>query len=304
MPSLRFGIVRIQNLPWNELVKQFQQIEEWGFDNAWIYDHLSWPSRGEPDRDKPWFECWVSLAALLQETSTLRIGPLVASMTLRNPTMLAAHAVTVNQISGGRLELGIGAAGAPRDHAAIGIPEWPPEERVRRFEEYIAIVARLLDGETVDREGRAYAIHDATLFPEADPPKRPPLTIAAHGPKSLKIVARFADSWSSVGVPARSTQGSRPGATWDEQIVTARKRNQMLDELCREHGRDPKTIVRSFLTSFGSREPIPGVDAFASHVQDLHGAGMNEILFHWPDDPDQLSKLTAIAQALPDLRKL
>lgn len=301
---LRFGIVRIQNRPWDELVEQFRQIERWGFDNAWIYDHLSWPSREEPDRDKPWFECWVALAALFQETTSLRIGPLVASMTLRNPTMLAAHAASLHQISGGRLELGIGAAGAPRDHAATGLEEWTPAERVERFGEYIEIVSRLLSGETVDHEGRAYSIREAGLFPEPGRLFRPPLTIAAHGLKSLKIVARFADSWSSVSAPASTTAGGRPGPNQDEQLIRARERNHRLDDLCDEIGRDPKTIARSFLTSFGSREPFPGVDEFATRVRELQETGMNEILVHWPDDPGQLDALTAIAERLPELRAL
>ncbi|HET7482364.1 MAG TPA: LLM class flavin-dependent oxidoreductase [Actinomycetota bacterium] len=304
MPPLRFGVVRIQNRPWDELVADFRQIEAWGFDNAWIYDHLSWPSRAEPDRDKPWFECWVTLGALFEETSTLRIGPLVASMTLRNPTMLAAHAMTAHQISGGRLELGIGAAGAPRDHAATGVPEWSPSERAPRFGEYVEVVSRLLDGERVDYEGELYPVADAELFPEPGRPLRPPLTIAAHGPKALAVVARFADSWSSVAVPSSSTRGGRAAPERDEQLEVARNRNRMLDDLCAENGRNPRGIVRSFLTPIGSREPIPDVDTFSSYVADLKAAGMNEILMTWPDDRTQLDALASIADALPLLRTI
>jgi alkanesulfonate monooxygenase SsuD/methylene tetrahydromethanopterin reductase-like flavin-dependent oxidoreductase (luciferase family) len=303
MPPLRLGIVRIQDRPWDELVDQFRQIEAWGFDTAWVFDHLSWPSRAEPSPDKPWFECWAVLAALFQETTTLRMGPLVASMTLRNPTMLAAHAATVHQISGGRLELGIGAAGAPRDHAATGVPEWSPAERVDRFVEFVEVVSRLLSGETVGLEGRYFDIHSARLWPEAGVPSRPPLTIAAHGAKSLETVARYADSWSSVGIPSQRLMGGKPPPALGEQLAVARDRNDLLDQLCRDIGRDPATIVRSFLTPLGRSEPLPSVDEFASYLRGLTGAGMNEIIINWPDDESQLPALKSIAEALPQLRE-
>jgi alkanesulfonate monooxygenase SsuD/methylene tetrahydromethanopterin reductase-like flavin-dependent oxidoreductase (luciferase family) len=236
------------------------------------------------------------LPALFRDTTTLRIGPLVASMTLRNPTMLAAHAATVDHVSGGRLELGLGAAGAARDHGATGVAEWSRAERSERFAEWVEIVVRLLGGEELVFGGRHYGVSGARLQP--GPVQDPlPVTVAAFGPKSLEVAARHAHTWNSLGY---TLQGRR--VTGDNEIALARSRNETLDSLCGSIGRDPASIARSYLTAFGRREPLPPVEKFEEIVRALEGAGMTDVIINWPDDERQYDALVAIAQALPELR--
>ncbi|MGH2808796.1 MAG: LLM class flavin-dependent oxidoreductase [Actinomycetota bacterium] len=293
---MRFGIVRIQNLPLDELAAHFRQIEAWGFDHAWIYDHLSWPPGKPPE---PWFECWTVLPALFHATSTLRIGPLVASMTLRNPTMLAAHAATVDHLSGGRLELGIGAAGALRDHRFTGVPEWSRRERIERLREYMEIVTRLLAGDVVDHVGAHYHVRRASVTPGSVQEPRIPVTLAALGPRSIAIAAAYADTWNSLGygLDAKPVFG-------DQELDVLRARTEQLEAACRELGRDSNDLQRSYLTSFGRREEMPPVEDFSERVRSFAEIGVTDLIIHWPEDDRQYDALVAIAQALPELRAL
>jgi alkanesulfonate monooxygenase SsuD/methylene tetrahydromethanopterin reductase-like flavin-dependent oxidoreductase (luciferase family) len=218
-------------------------------------------------------------------------------MTLRNPTMLAAHAVTVDHVSDGRLELGVGAAGAARDHGATGAPEWSKKERSERLAEWVEIIVRLLDGEELVYAGKHYAVSGARLEP--GPVQSPlPLTVAALAPRSIAVAARYATTWNSMPYQ----HGKR--VTGADEIALAKERNEKLDAICAEIGRDPSSIGRSYLTSLGRREPLPPVERFGEIVRALAGAGMTDVIINWPTDEAQYDALVAIAQALPELRSL
>jgi hypothetical protein len=175
------------------------------------------------------------------------------------------------------------------------VPEWSARERGERLAEWVEIVVRLLDGEELVYAGRHYGVSGARLQP--GPVQDPlPVTVAAHGPRSLEVAARYATTWNSLGY----VRGKR--VTGDEEIELARSRNERLDSICAEIGREPSSIGRSYLTSLGRREPLPPVERFAEIVRALEGAGMTDVIINWPEDERQYDALVAIAQALPELR--
>jgi alkanesulfonate monooxygenase SsuD/methylene tetrahydromethanopterin reductase-like flavin-dependent oxidoreductase (luciferase family) len=159
---IRFGILTVQNLPWSTLVEHWRHIEALGFDSVWVADHFLNPHAVEED----WFDGWTLLSALATQTSTIRIGTLVTNIIYRNPALIARQAQTLDHISNGRLELGIGAT-TERDPSAsmLGYEIWSTSERVQRFREVVEIVDCMLRQETTTYQGRYYQITEARLRP-------------------------------------------------------------------------------------------------------------------------------------------
>src|SRR5665811_1323736 len=177
--SPSFGVMVLQNAPWPVLLERARRVEAMGFDTLWVGDHFVNPYA--PDQD--WFEGWTLLAALAASTSRIRLGPLVSSVTLRSPALLARMALTVDHVSGGRLELGIGPGGAPLDYRMTGLPTWEPRERVDRLEETLTIVSALLERGSVHHEGTHYRIDDAILNPRPVQRPRPCLLYTSPSPR-------------------------------------------------------------------------------------------------------------------------
>jgi alkanesulfonate monooxygenase SsuD/methylene tetrahydromethanopterin reductase-like flavin-dependent oxidoreductase (luciferase family) len=278
---LRFGIITLQQVfdtPAG-IVALAHRCEALGFDSFWLADHLSMPPRREMVR----LEGWTLLAALAAQTSRIRLGLLVTSITPRHPTLLALQAATVDQISAGRLELGIGAAGAPADYAVLGLDPWPPGERVERLREQVEILDGLLRGELTAYEGRYYRVRDAWKLPVVQRP-RPPLVIAAQAPRALRVVARFADTWSSLGGQPISALGGGSGEhlAFEQAVAETRRQNELLDRYCTEAGRDPRQVVRSVAAYRVDPPPFTSVGAFEEFVGRYREIGMQEFVFYWP----------------------
>jgi alkanesulfonate monooxygenase SsuD/methylene tetrahydromethanopterin reductase-like flavin-dependent oxidoreductase (luciferase family) len=285
MGELRFALCTDQNLPWPTLVQRWQYFESLGFDSLWVCDHLIQPSRP----DGPYLEGWTLLAALAARTERVRIGVLVSSNTFRHPVVLAKEAVTLDHISNGRLELGIGAGWYVPEHQVYGI-EFPTASKlVGRFREAVEILDRLLRAradELTSYEGHYYQLKDAPFRPGPIQRPRPPFTIGAKKPRMLRIAAEFADTWNSSG-----------------SVEELRTRNQILDEQCAAIGRDPSTIRRS-LYGWASRmqaDPWQSVDAFQDVIGRYREAGVNEFIIDAPG-PAQFPVLERIvAEAIPTL---
>ena len=279
MKGFRVGISAMQYEPYPVLRKKWRYFEELGFESIWHCDHLLFTS----DSTVPLFEGWTVLAALAAETSRIRLGVLVSSNVLRHPALLAQQAITVDHISEGRLEVGIGCGWFEEEHERFGIPLYEPGVRVDRFSEALEIIDPLLRGETVSYEGRHYQLSEARLRPLPVQSPRPPLTLAAHGPRMLRISARYADRWNSTGTPEEMT-----------------KRNRLLDEVCEKIGRDPTEIIRSLrlsipkLVSRGLPDPWSSAGAFTEVVGRYGEAGVNEFIIDQPR-PDQYKTAERIA---------
>ena len=284
MPQrLQFGIVRNQNLPWGTLAHHWQRFEEVGFDSVWACDHFQRPSIPEA----PYLDGWTSLAALAALTSRIRIGVLVSSNTFRHPALLAKQAVTVDHLSGGRLELGLGTGWYEPEHERFGLPFPSPGQLVDRFREAVELVNLLLSRDVTTYEGRYYQVRNAPFLPTPVQRPRPPLTLGAHGPRMLRIVATHADRWNSFGT-----------------VAEIRERNALLDEECSALGRDPATIVRSLYgwTLKLGVDPWQSRDAFQEVIGRYREAGINEFLMEAPGE-DQFGVMERVAtDVLPGLR--
>jgi len=259
----------LQNAPWATLLERWLLLDELGFDSVWVADHFAMSTRP----GDPWLEGWTLLAALASHTKRLRVGTMVTNIALHNPAVLARQALTVDHVSGGRLELGIGAGGATTDHAMTGVPNWDPPERAARLREYVEIVDHLLRNEVTTYRGRYYRIEDAEVHPAPIQKPRPPLTLAAWGPTTLKLAARYADSWNTL---------ARPGISTQQALETTREHNRMLDEYCVQVGRDPDKVSRSLLAwPLMPEAPFDSDDAFHSFVGRYREAGIDEFIFYW-----------------------
>jgi F420-dependent oxidoreductase-like protein len=280
---VRFGIVTDQNLPWATLVERWQLFEALGFDSAWDCDHFIQPSRPSGD----YFEAWTLLAGLAAVTTRIRVGVLVSSNTFRHPSLLAKQAVTLDHISNGRLELGLGAGWYAPEHPMFGLEFWSPKERVERFEEAVELIHTWLTSETTSYSGRYYQLEDAPTRPRPVQQPRPPLVLAAHRPRMLRIIARYADTWNSFGT-----------------VEEMRERNAQLDEACASIDRDPTSIVRSLYgwAAMMPNDPWDSVEAFRDMVGRYAEAGVNEFLIDQPRLEQEAVLERVAAEVLPSLR--
>ena len=230
--SLKLGVVlpeAEQVVRWSELRRMVLAAEAVGFDSVWVCDHLLIQNPGcEPIG--PW-ELWSTLSAIAAVTETIELGSLVAATSFHAPPMLAKKASTVDEISDGRLILGLGAGWNQIEYRAFG---YPYDHRVSRFEEAFTIIRRLLAGETVSWHGKYYQIEECTLLPRsARSDGGPPLLVGSIGPRMLGITLPFVDLWnvwySDFG---NSVTGLLPVL-------------EKLDAACELAGRDPSTLGRT-----------------------------------------------------------
>ncbi|HEY1298824.1 MAG TPA: TIGR03560 family F420-dependent LLM class oxidoreductase [Chloroflexota bacterium] len=280
---MRFGIVTDQNQSWATIVERWQLFDALGFDSAWDCDHFVQPSRPTG----PYFEAWTLLGGLAAVTQRIRVGVLVSSNTFRHPSLLAKQAVTLDHISNGRLDIGLGAGWYAPEHPMFGLELWPPGERVARFEEAVELLHNWLTADTASYSGTYYQMREAPNRPRPVQQPRPPLVLGGHRPRMLGIIARYADTWNSFG-------------TVDEM----RERNAQLDEACARVGRDPRSIVRSLYgwAAMMPSDPWESVEAFRDMVGRYAEAGVNEFLIDQPR-PEQEAVLERVAaEVLPSLR--
>src|SRR5215216_3128002 len=211
---------------WLDLLDFAHRAEDLGFDSLWVPDHFLLGSDDDSEPIGGW-ECWSLLAALAATTTRVELGSLVSCTGYPNPALLAKVAGTVDEISGGRLVLGLGAGWAESEFHAFGVPF---DHRVSRFEEALQIIGPLLRAGHVDFDGAYYQARDCELRPPGPRRHGPPIMIGGSGPRMLGLTARYADAWNA-------DFGSTP-----ESI---RFLNDAVDAACQEVGRDPATLERS-----------------------------------------------------------
>jgi alkanesulfonate monooxygenase SsuD/methylene tetrahydromethanopterin reductase-like flavin-dependent oxidoreductase (luciferase family) len=249
--------------------------EELGFHAAYTYDHLSWRSF----RDKPWYGAVPTLTAAAGVTSTLRIGTLVTSPNFRHPVTLAKDLMTLDDVSQGRVTLGIGAGGSGFDATVLGQEPWPPRERADRFGEFVGLLDRLLTNGTVSYEGEFYSAHEARTLPGCVQRPRIPFAVAATGPRGMRLTARYGQAWVTTGDPALYETG-----TPQESLAAVRGQVERLGAACAEAGRDVAKLPKVMLTGFTPDQgrPMQSVDAFVDFAGKHAEAGIDEIVVHWP----------------------
>ncbi|HEX9098765.1 MAG TPA: TIGR03560 family F420-dependent LLM class oxidoreductase [Candidatus Dormibacteraeota bacterium] len=277
---LRFGIkLSGQDTTIEALRAVWRIADEGGFDHVWDFDHLASIGDGGPGRII--YEGWTLQAAMAEATKRVRLGCLVTGNTYRHPVLLAKMAVTVDHLSGGRLEFGIGAAWAEIEHTMYGIEGL--DHRVGRLSESLQVIKSVWTQERTNFDGRYYQLTDAIANPKPVQRPYPPIWIGASGPTTLKLVARHADVWN-IG-------GGEPDKVKE---LTA-----TLEEACGAVGRDPSEIRRSIQFDWD------GADR--SRLLELCGRlfelGVTEqVIYLRGQEPVALAG--KVAEALPDLRKV
>lgn len=258
--GVRFGLdVSQHQLTWDELLARARFAEDLGFESAWVFDHFK-ALYGDPSG--PCMDGWTVLAALAAATDSIRIGSLVTGVTYRHPSILAAQAASVDHISGGRLELGIGAAWFEQEHRELGIDFPPPGERTARLEEALEVIRRLLTEDRAHYEGRYFRLEGASYNPKPVQKPHPPLWIGANGTKRMiPLAARVADVWHASGGPEKLT-----------------RKRRVLEAEAERVGRDPSEIVRATWLSIS--EPLDEVKARAEELRDV---GIGYFTVSWPE---------------------
>lgn len=280
---------------WPQMRAMAQRAEQIGLDSVWLGDHLLYRDDGLPPRG-PW-EAWTMLAALAAATERVALGPLVAATSFHNPALLAKKAATLDEISGGRLILGLGAGWNEAEYRAYGFPFG---HRVSRFEEAFTIIRQLLREGRSDFRGRYYQLEDCELLPRGPRPQGPPLMIGSSGPRMLEITLPHVDSWNAWF----AWFGNTPDGY-------AAMRAQV-DDACRLAGRDPSAVERtlalfvSFPGALGRSmgdltrpdvEPIPGDPAIlAASLRAFADLGVGHVQLVL--DPITVDTIAALAPVL------
>jgi alkanesulfonate monooxygenase SsuD/methylene tetrahydromethanopterin reductase-like flavin-dependent oxidoreductase (luciferase family) len=268
MADLRFCAYQYQHLPLDALRRRWRDAEACGFDVIWNCDTIV-----EPDRPRHMmFDGPTTLAMMAAETSRVRVGTLVSSLYFRHPVSLTKAAMTLDRLTDGRVEVGLGVGDPSAGAAAAGV-SWSPAEQVARFAEFVELVDLLLRQEVTTYAGTYYRCEAAETIPLPVQRPRPPITVAAHGPKMLGIAARYADGWSSWGGYGVETEQ-------DFYAVTA-QRCARFDELATDAGRDPQGIRHS-LVCFPPLPPWESTEYFTDMIGRFRVLGIDEFVLYWP----------------------
>ena len=280
---------------WPDLAEMARLAEDIGLDSVWVGDHYLY--RDAKRSRGPW-EAWTQLAALAAVTSRVELGPLVASTSFHQPGVLAKFAATVDEISDGRLILGLGAGWNAAEYAAFGFAY---DHRVSRFEEAFTIIRTLLREGQIDFDGTYYQLRDCELLPHGPRPDGPPLLIGSSGPRMLRITMPYVQSWNAW----YSTYGN----TTDGLAV----QRELVDQACSDVGRDPTEVERTvaaFLSlpgASGQRDfdrlrtpPISGSpDEIAATLRGFAAQGIGHVQL--VIDPATAAGVEALAPVLDEL---
>ncbi|MGS2589048.1 LLM class flavin-dependent oxidoreductase [Streptomyces hebeiensis] len=254
---------------------KWRRAEELGFHTAYTYDHLTWRSF----REGPWFGALPTLTAAATATDRLRLGTLVTSPNFRHPVTLAKELISLDDISGGRITLGVGAGGNGFDATALGQEAWTPRERADRFAEFVPLLDRLLTEGAVTHRGTHYSADEARNIPGCVQRPRVPFAVAATGPRGLRLAARHGQAWVTTGDPSLYEEG-----TPEQSIEALRGQIGKLDKACTDIGRDVAEMDKILLTGFTPERSglLESVDAFVDFAGRHQEIGFTEIVLHWP----------------------
>jgi F420-dependent oxidoreductase-like protein len=259
---MRFGLdVAQHQLTWGELLDRVRLAEDAGFDGAWVFDHFQ-ALYGDPSG--PCLEGWTLLAGLSRETSSIRLGTLVTGMTHRHPSVLAAQAVTVDHLSNGRLELGVGAAWNRREHRELGIEFPSAGERMDRLEEGVRVLKLLMTTDDASFDGAQYRLDHASYRPRPVQRPHPPLWIGGTGRRRLLPAAgRHADVWHG----------------WAESAEELAEMNGIIDRAAEAAGRDPHVVARA--SELDLSQPM---DDIRRDLDMLEAGGVSYLTVGWPSE--------------------
>lgn len=266
MTAPRIGVAMWPIQSWRESRELWSRAEQLGFEHAWVYDHVAW--RGHT----PWYDGYSTLAAAAAVTSRIGLGTLVTTPNFRHPVPAAHAARAIDDISEGRLRLGIGSGGnsVTSDGGRLGGPEWSARERADRFEEWVTLLDALLRGPETSYDGRFYSAREFPIAPGPADRPRPPFALAANGPRGMRLAARFADTWITTG-----EEGETP-------FESLRARLDVFADACAAEGRDATEFGKLLLTGFTNESWLESAEAFRDLAGRYAEIGITDIVVHWP----------------------
>jgi alkanesulfonate monooxygenase SsuD/methylene tetrahydromethanopterin reductase-like flavin-dependent oxidoreductase (luciferase family) len=273
---MRLSTVILPVRPWRSGGRdEWLRAEQLGFHTAYTYDHLSWRTF----RDGPWYGAVPTLTAAAAATERLRLGTLVTSPNFRHPVTLAKDLISLDDVSDGRVTLGIGAGGTGFDATALGQEAWTPRERADRFAEFVPLLDRLLTEGAVTHEGAFYSAVEARNIPGCVQRPRLPFAIAATGPRGLKLAARYGQAWVTTGDPKLFETG-----TPEQSLEAIGGQIDKLAKACADTGRNVAELDKILLTGFtpDRGRPLESVDAFVDFAGKHIELGFTEIVVHAP----------------------
>lgn len=255
---------------------KWRNAEEFGFDHAWTYDHLSWRSLA----DGPWFSALPTLTAAAMVTEQIMLGTFVASPNYRHPVPFMRELITLDDVSDGRALLGLGAGVGPSgvtDRATLGEDGWQPGELADRFGEFVEALDGLLTKDNYSFDGTYYTASAARNLPGCVQVPRIPFAVAANGPRSLRLAARYGQGWITTGRPSDDNE-----EWWRGVGALSEKFDRALDEV----GRDPAGVRRYLSLDAGPVYSLTSVDTFTDAAQRAWKLGFTDIVVHWPRATD------------------
>ncbi|MHB1489419.1 limonene 1,2-monooxygenase [mine drainage metagenome] len=301
--ALRFGIVLLPQERWAQDRTRWQRAEEYGFDHAWTYDHLAWRTLV----DEPWFATVPLLAAAAVVTERIRLGTWVASPNYRHPVPFAKDVMGLDDISEGRLILGLGAGGTGVDAEVLGEP-LTPGARTRRFTEFLTVLDRLLTQPVTDHEGEFYRANAARMRPGCVQQPRVPFVVAANGPRAMALAARYGEGWGTFGpsLPDEVREGLTEAQAQDEWWAGLSRMVETYDAVA---AGTPGQTARRYLSIDGA--PIfalRSTDVLVEGVERAAALGFTDVVLHWPRAAGVYAGsetvLEEVAGLLPELRTL
>jgi alkanesulfonate monooxygenase SsuD/methylene tetrahydromethanopterin reductase-like flavin-dependent oxidoreductase (luciferase family) len=223
------GVLVLPEHAGRSAARVWREAEQLGFAHAWTLDHLSW----RLPADAPWYDAMTTLAVAACHTTTMTLGTLVTTPNFRHPVLVAKQAMALDRMSDGRFVLGVGAGASGPDAAALGDATLSPGQRGQRYEEFVTLADLLLRRETTTFRGRFYRAEDVRMAPGCVRRPRLPLALAATGPRGMRLAARVADLWVTIGDTRRP--GTQPE---DEAFATLRRQIRRLRDAAEDLGRE------------------------------------------------------------------
>jgi alkanesulfonate monooxygenase SsuD/methylene tetrahydromethanopterin reductase-like flavin-dependent oxidoreductase (luciferase family) len=285
---VRIGIIILADQRWAVLNERWRRAEEYGFDHAWTYDHLGWRDLV----DGPWFDAVPVLTAAALVTTRIRLGTMVASPNFRHPVHFAREITALDDISQGRISIGIGAGGFGFDAGVLGQPPLSLRERADRFAEFVELLDVLLREDRVTWQGTHYAAVDARSVPGCVQSPRVPFVLAGNGPRAVSLAARYGQGWVTNG-------GAEPGtdqAGWWRSAA----------EVAARFADTGSTADRFLVLDAAPVYSLSSAEHFIDAVGRAAGLGFTDVLTHWPRESSWYagseSVLESVAAALPALR--
>ncbi len=301
---VRVGLVILPQRRWPEQAGMWRRAEEFGFDHLWTYDHPTW----DPLAGTPWGATVPTLVAAAAVTSRVPLGTWVASPNYRHPVPFARELAALDDVSGGRAVLGIGAGGTGHDARVLGGPVLTPADRAARLEEFVELLDGLLGGDAperaVDHAGRFYTAVDARTGLSCVQRPRLPFVVAANGPRLMRLAVRFGAGWATTG----STPRDAGDAAWWQGVARLAER---FEQTCAEAAPDAAgaTLDIRRMLSLDAAPTFALVSAgyFTDAVGRAAELGFTDVVVHWPvpgapvyDAPE--SRVEEVAALLPQLR--